>query len=115
MTVEEPRWVEPGIENAFGDRLDACVDGVAGREREHSARGCPVARTHATILANNVPRVLDTPGTGCQSGCLMLQWFRARARAMAQIISILPMPLERWAEATRTASTRHRRLPIRPK
>jgi hypothetical protein len=37
---------------------------------------------HAGILANCVPRCLDTPEPRWQSGRLMLQWFRARARSV---------------------------------
>jgi hypothetical protein len=54
---------------------------------------------HATIVANCVPRVLDTPGTGCQSGCLMLQWFRSQARSIAATALVSLATLSVWSAA----------------
>ena len=40
---------------------------------------------------------LDTPGVGCQSGCLMLQWFRAHARSIGAASLVSLATLSVWS------------------
>jgi hypothetical protein len=56
-----------------------------------------VPRVCAPAPARPRDRILDTPGVECQSGRLMLQWFRAHARSIAAASLVSLATLSVWS------------------
>jgi hypothetical protein len=78
-------WL-PSSARRFGPWLPGCA-----HARHDTSQQCAAHRP------TGVPRVLDTPGSGCQSGRLMLQWFRAHARSIAAASLVSLATLSVWS------------------
>jgi hypothetical protein len=57
----------------------------------------PRVRAPASARPRLRGRILDTPGVECQSGRLMLQWFRAHARSIAAASLVSLATLSVWS------------------
>jgi len=83
---------------AFGPWLPGCAHSRHDTSQQRAARKPTACRDDdGSARADSVARLLDTSGVECQSGCPMLQWFRARARSVAAVSLVSLTTLSVWS------------------